>query len=713
MLLRTEPGFEAVPKTAEGHFVLYFYAAIYHLLGHIERLSRVGGQKPEAVFGRYPFLGKYVSEMQAHMPSELHGFEAMSGWRQAIENWEGPIEDHLPLRSLTSEAAIGYPGCLAFMATGLVEEDSRFGTLFAELQAPLGLRRPTFELLGQMIAVDGRPSGHAESWTVCRALIREGLVEVMNPQSPRSEWVLRPPQLLWDAARRRVDDRAADGFRFRGPAMFPALSDLIYPAEFIARLNNLPRLLSGGKVRNLILRCDYGADPLEVAGALARSRNAGLISVDGMSETAKENVKLLGPLCTLTRSLPVLQYDLAPGETVSAPPLTGYFGPVIYTLGCEGGLDTGAVKNSLTINLPAPGRALRVRHWLRALERRQLDGVEAIAELFHLSGGYIDQVANIAVANAGLHGRERVNLNDVQQACRSLNRQHLDTLAAHLKTRGCWEDLVAAETTMLKLKELQQRCRNRETLLDHLGPAFQNNANRGVRALFTGVSGTGKTLAAKILAAELGLDLYRVDLAAVINKYIGETEKNLHQVLSRAEALDVVLLLDEGDALLGTRTEVKTANDRYANLETNYLLQRLENYDGIVLVTTNLGENIDSAFQRRMDVVVPFFIPQAEERLRILELHLPADHRVEPGYLEQVSLRCTFNGAQIRNASLHATLLALEERSPVRRYHLEQALRSEFRKAGGTDPLANHHADYDDPDGGTQAFIDALRSHGR
>ncbi len=250
-------------------------------------------------------------------------------------------------------------------------------------------------------------------------------------------------------------------------------------------------------------------------------------------------------------------------------------------------------KNSLTINLPVPDKPLRERYWRRALNSYPIDDFEAVTSLFHLSGSYIQQVAIIAVANAGLNGREKIMLEDVQLASRSLNRQHLDTLATHLDTKGRWNDLVATETTSLKLNELEQRCRQREKLLSFLGPAFRNNANRGVRALFTGASGTGKTLAAKILAAELGLDLYRVDFAAVINKYIGETEKNLHQVLSRAEALDVVLLLDEGDALLGTRTDVKTANDRYANLETNYLLQRLENYQGIVLVTTNLGDNID------------------------------------------------------------------------------------------------------------------------
>jgi SpoVK/Ycf46/Vps4 family AAA+-type ATPase len=259
----------------------------------------------------------------------------------------------------------------------------------------------------------------------------------------------------------------------------------------------------------------------------------------------------------------------------------------------------------------------------------------------------------------------------------------------------------------MKLTELEARCRHRERLLDRLGRAFGLNANRGVRALFSGTSGTGKTLAARILGSALGLDVYRVDLAAVINKYIGETEKNLHRVLSRAEALDVVLLLDEGDALLGNRTEVRSANDRYANLETNYLLQRLETYQGIVVVTTNLGDNIDPAFQRRMDVVVPFFPPQAEERWRILDLHLPGDHLVDTAFLQRIAVACQLTGGQLRNAALHAALLALDGGGgPVTTAHFEEAVRSEYRKAGGAYPLAREG--FGDGSEGMSAFMAAL-----
>jgi SpoVK/Ycf46/Vps4 family AAA+-type ATPase len=189
------------------------------------------------------------------------------------------------------------------------------------------------------------------------------------------------------------------------------------------------------------------------------------------------------------------------------------------------------------------------------------------------------------------------------------------------------------------------------------------------------------------------MDLYRVDLASVINKYIGETEKNLHRVLARAEELDIILLLDEGDSLLGQRTDVKSSNDRYANLETNYLLQRLENYQGIVLITTNAAQNIDTAFQRRMDVVVDFVPPQADERWAIWQLHMPDDCAVRADFLARVAAQCALTGGQIRNAALLSTLLAVSDGSGrVRNRHLDAAVRAEYRKAGAVCPLEENGA---------------------
>jgi SpoVK/Ycf46/Vps4 family AAA+-type ATPase len=273
----------------------------------------------------------------------------------------------------------------------------------------------------------------------------------------------------------------------------------------------------------------------------------------------------------------------------------------------------------------------------------------------------------------------------VRQAARAINRQVLDTLATRIDGPASWSHLIVRDATFGELQVLEGRCRHRERLASAFDGTIPGGMNRGVRALFEGPSGTGKTLAARVIANELALDLYRVDLAAVVNKYIGETEKNLSRVLSRAEDLNVVLLLDEGDALMTRRTDVKSSNDRYANLETNYLLQRLESYTGIVIVTTNAGQSIDPAFRRRMDSAVKFHLPDAAERWHLWQAHLPPDHDVSAPALEEVSVLYQFTGGQIRNIGIRALQLAMSRGSEVLRAgDLTEAIQAEHRKAGAS-----------------------------
>jgi SpoVK/Ycf46/Vps4 family AAA+-type ATPase len=282
---------------------------------------------------------------------------------------------------------------------------------------------------------------------------------------------------------------------------------------------------------------------------------------------------------------------------------------------------------------------------------------------------------------------------DVREAARAINRQVLDALAARLPSDGRWEQLVVPPSTACELHDLERRCRFRELLTSELGDGLPGGLNRGVRTLFEGPSGTGKTLAARILAAELGIDIYRIDLSAVVSKYVGETEKNLSRILARAEDLDVVLLLDEGDALLTRRTDVRSSNDRYANLETNYLLQRLETYSGIVIVTTNLAGQIDPAFRRRMDVVVRFHLPDAEERLQLWMAHLPPSHATDGEAIEEVAVRYALTGGQIRNAAVHATLLALARGGNVDLEDVLVAVQVEHHKAGASFSAATPSSD--------------------
>ena len=369
------------------------------------------------------------------------------------------------------------------------------------------------------------------------------------------------------------------------------------------------------------------------------------------------------------------------------------------------------VQGGHVTNLSRVGQVTNLSH----IPGKDRDQEESFARRFRLTSGNIYRAARLAEAYAALrhHGApggsssaqfegndgaveepkaiHAVALEDVQAACRALNRQALDTLATYIPAAGDWSVLVVDPDLRQELGELEIRCRQRERLQEVVSPALGAQLNAGVRALFSGASGTGKTLAARLLANALHMDLYRLDLSAVVNKYIGETEKNLNQVFARAEELDVILLLDEGDALLTQRTNVQSSNDRYANLETNYLLQRLDSFEGILIITTNAGDRIDKAFERRMDVVIHFRSPEVEERWGIWQIHLPASHTVDQDFLAEVVERCELSGGQIRNAALYASLLALEDGGVVTSTGLDAAVRREYRKIGAVCPLRDQH----------------------
>jgi len=346
--------------------------------------------------------------------------------------------------------------------------------------------------------------------------------------------------------------------------------------------------------------------------------------------------------------------DPAPSEACELPELPAPLAPFVLTLGVRGGVSGAIADRTITLRLATPDRQARERLWRESLG----DAALPLARIRMTSGNIVRAAA---VARTTMTLDSNASAEDAAWAAvRGLDRPGLDALAKRVDTCPDWSRLAIACETRTELVALAARCRQRERIGDFVGDGLAD-VGAGVRALFKGPSGTGKTLAARMLAGALGLELYRVDLASVVNKYIGETEKNLEQVFARAEELDVILLLDEGDALLTPRTGVQNANDRYANLETNYLLQRLETYEGILLVTTNAAERIDAAFQRRMDVVIDFGLPDVPERWAIWQLHLPPTHDVDPSLLNSAVQRCTLTGGQIRNAAVHASLLAMED----------------------------------------------------
>ncbi|MCP4623001.1 MAG: ATP-binding protein, partial [bacterium] len=312
-----------------------------------------------------------------------------------------------------------------------------------------------------------------------------------------------------------------------------------------------------------------------------------------------------------------------------------------------------------------------------------LADVELSTELAdnHLhSAGRIAEWSRLSMRKAELNRRPRPLREDIRQAAWISEGGGMGALAQSIQTDVPDNALVLRPQTRQELLLLIQRCRGRETLGENLGITVKSSYQVGVRVLFTGPSGKGKTLASGWLATHLNLPLYRVDLASVTSKYIGETEKNLSKLLAKAEQDEVVLLFDEADALFGKRTEVKDANDRFANAQTNYLLQRIESYKGIVLLTSNSRARFDPAFTRRLDMIVDFPAPGPEERRTLWQVHLGGAHQLSARQLNQLAATCDLCGGHIRNASLTAALKAQVQSRPIRFADIIEGLTDEYKK---------------------------------
>ena len=269
--------------------------------------------------------------------------------------------------------------------------------------------------------------------------------------------------------------------------------------------------------------------------------------------------------------------------------------------------------------------------------------------------------------------------DELWDACRSLARPKLEDLALRIVPGAGWDDLILPELQKKTMRQLAAQVRHRMKVYETWGFAAKGRRGLGVSALFTGVSGTGKTMAAEVLARELRLDLYRIDLSAVVSKYIGETEKNLKQVFDGAEDGGVLLLFDEADALFGRRSEVRDSHDRYANIEVGYLLQRMEAYQGLAILTTNLKSSMDTAFQRRLRFTINFPFPDAEQREAIWRKAFPAATPTE-GLDAKKLAQLNVTGGNIRNIALNAAFLAAEAGTGVRMANLLEAAKLEAEK---------------------------------
>jgi hypothetical protein len=357
------------------------------------------------------------------------------------------------------------------------------------------------------------------------------------------------------------------------------------------------------------------------------------------------------------------------------------------------GLQVRLERHALTsVAVPRPDYGERLARW-RAVEGlpAEVDAAE-LASTFRFTPGQIDDAVRTAAANARADGRAAPTGADVYAGCRAQTGERLATLARKVEPTYGWDDIVLPPDTMAHLREVAAHVRHRGRVYAEWGFADRFALGRGIVALFAGPSGTGKTMAAEIVAGAAGLELFKIDLSRVVSKYIGETEKNLGAVFDAAEDSNAVLLFDEADALFGKRSQVSDAHDRYANVEVNYLLQRVEAFDGVVILTTNFEANIDAAFQRRINHSVDFPLPDEAARRAIWERIFPAETPVDGldyGFLSSFEL----TGGAIKNVAVTAALLAADDDGHAGRASDDgRAVSSTAVATSRSDPSRSQHA---------------------
>jgi AAA+ superfamily predicted ATPase len=349
-----------------------------------------------------------------------------------------------------------------------------------------------------------------------------------------------------------------------------------------------------------------------------------------------------------------------------------------------------ALRNNIFISCPFPLPAFpeRKQLWKSCLENsenscREAD-LEDLAARFKLSGGQIKDAVSIAQGFAVSRGLKRavISTEDLYRACRNRSSLKLNSLARKINPQRKWQDIVLSTDVKEQLEEICAFVRHKETVYSELGFGKKLSLGKGLNILFAGPSGTGKTLAAEIIAGEVGLDLYKIDLSGIVSKYIGETEKNLKKIFGEAETCNAILFFDEADALFGKRSEINDSHDRYANIEVNYLLQQMEEHEGIIILASNYKMNLDDAFLRRLQFAVEFPFPDEASRRKIWAGVFPEKARIGNDADFDFLSKFKLTGGNIKNIAVLSAVLAAENSGSIGMEEILRALKREFQKMG-------------------------------
>lgn len=568
-----------------------------------------------------------------------------------------------------------------------VEQEPQFGRLYGYAQDDAGLCYPTMQLALQLLS-----STVAEQYEARRCFAPEAPLRryrLVHFGAAAAHVPLAAAPLVTDHRMQdflngfnRLDEEAGGILRvIPDLPLAPVHEELL--GSIAAYLEN-----AGLKWRRqpVNLFGSKGSGRVAIARTLAARLGLHLYRLDPKRLPApgperNDLVRLLAREAILSQL--ALYFEVDEGEANEAASFLVERLPVFFVTASRSRLQ--ADREMLAVEMPVLDSENRDALWRRAVEGAGTlisGAVEAIVEQFDFG----PEMAARAVVAAELKARLRergepghMTVDDLWQSCREQTAAQLDQLAQSIRPVYGWSDVVLPEEVMAQLREIAAQVTERARVYREWGFGRKLARGRGISALFSGVSGTGKTMSAEVLASHLKLDLYRVDLAGIVSKYIGETEKNLSRIFNAAENSGAILFFDEADALFGRRTEVKDSHDRFANIEINYLLQRMEDYRGLSILATNRKTEIDRAFLRRIRFLVDFPFPEASQRLRIWRKVFPPEAPTSVLDFDLLSLM-EIPGGNIRNIALNAAFLAASKPEPVDIEHILQAARREYVK---------------------------------
>jgi AAA+ superfamily predicted ATPase len=663
-------------------------SALARLDAHLESAIAGAEQRQGRRPGQDPFAGLYVTLAQVRRTQgweagepEYRGAETFSQWPAAFER----------LRSACD--LLDFDLNLLMLALA-PEVEPRYERIYAFLQDDINRKRPSINLALDLFCSSAEEKlERRERFSPASPLLRAALIRVDREGAT---------SLLGRAI--ILEERIAS-FLLGSQAIDDALCAFAHVEEpqsprdegaFPVGLDRLVSRCSEEQERALL--CFHGASAAtrrKAAQALAGTLSARLLVVDvaraiGTFESTDRLFRSVVREAWLQNAILLLEEADAidaNGTRSLSRSLIFRGGVLLLSADRAWHHECDALPEVLNIPLILPDWESRWKYWQRELEQARLPAapgsLDLLATSFRLDQTQISNAAAVA------HRAAVLNPDDPSEAifaaARAQTGNALLGLALRIVPVNRWEDLVLPGDAIAQLHEIASRALGRHQVLRRWGFDQRLSSGKGVTALFCGASGTGKTMAAEILARDLRLDLYKIELAGVVSKYIGETEKNLDRIFAAAEGANAILLFDEADALFGKRSEVRDSHDRYANLEISYLLQKMEQYEGVAILATNLRQNIDEAFLRRLAFTVQFPFPDESSRRRIwARIWPPETPRSEDIDLEWLARRFVLSGGNIRNIALAGAYLAAKEQSAVKMVHLLHATRREFQKMGKT-----------------------------